>query len=644
MASDDNIENGVMILVRLHPGNLDDEIHISTLTPSYTSTPGYSETTTEYSCISYISSGTQKEILRDNQPYLIDSALANALRALRSAEAETLWWAEGLTTNTESKAVQSAEELKIILQHAEMVRLWVDNGDTHGPQAVQMLQELAEQWRTFATEMSLPDNWSRARPNQMMQIIQRVQQMIATNTLPFTGLQDTAIVECATALAESPFFRHVNAITSVVLAKEAIVTINGASMPWIDYSDSLNLIGASGGTLPVKCNTTHLTLVGGIKIAVRRWRENNQHLELLPMLQQTRQSECADPRDRIFSMLPITSPSKRIELGASAPQTPLQVDYTKSQQQVFIDAAKYIVSERQDLLLWNAIPAPSKPSRLSDLPSWVPDWSDATDVAALKIRPSMALRTWEGAACVQQVQKPLSVTDEGILRAQAHIFSPVRSVAEERFTDENFQTLFLKLLHLLPPSETMHGKDDLPRTLMLDLWKLSDKVPRSVIRTFISFTAKIQALKMLGITPEQFIADPSIVTRLAPAVPDLAQQHVFRLAGKYDTTEISKALTQSLGRRFFVLENGHLGLSYVEQDGENDEECKVRPGDVVAVFVGGYLPYLLRECGRSEEGVKRYEILGEAHVQGLMEAEALKNKGWIFNSWRDVQVDDVEIV
>jgi len=636
MASDDSFNNDTIYLARLQPGNLDDEIHVSTLKASFASAP-------VYSCISYVSSGQRKQIYRDNELYLVDPALANALRALRNDKEESLLWAEGLTKN-ESGAASSAKELKNTFQSAENVRLWVDNGDAHGPQAFQLLKELAEQWRAFATEMSLPDNWSKARPAQMMQIIQRVQQMIVSDTLPFTGIQDTAIVESATALAESFFFRHVNAITSVVLAKEAILTINGASMPWIDYSDSLNLIGASGGTLPVKCNTVHLTLVRGIKIAARRWRENNQHLELLPMLQQTRQSECTDPRDRIFSMLPITSPSKRIELGASAPQPPLKVDYTKSQQQVFVEAAKYIIHERQDLLLWNAIPAPSKPSRLSGLPSWCPDWSDTADVSALKIRPSMALRTWEGASCVQQIQKPLFITDAGVLKAQAHIFSSVKTVAEERFTDQNFQTLFLELLHLLPPSEAMHGKDDLPRTLMLDLWQLNDKAPQSVIRTFISFTAKIQALKMLGITPEQFIADPNIVTRLAPATPNLAQQHVFRLAGKYDTTEISKALTQALERRFFVLESGHLGLSHVEQDVENDEECRVRPGDVVAVLVGGYLPYLLRECGRSDEGVTRYKILGEAHVQGLMEAEALQVKGWFLNSWRDVQVDDVEII
>ncbi|MCJ1390770.1 hypothetical protein MMC18_003631 [Xylographa bjoerkii] len=69
-----------------------------------------------------------------------------------------------------------------------------------------------------------------------------------------------------------------------------------------------------------------------------------------------------------------------------------------------------------------------------------------------------------------------------------------------------------------------------------------------------------------------------------------------------------RAERYALGRRFFVSEKGYLGLCPAES----------RVGDRIAVMVDGNIPFVLRD---EEEG---YSAVGEAHVQGVMNGEALK--------------------
>jgi hypothetical protein len=53
----------------------------------------------------------------------------------------------------------------------------------------------------------------------------------------------------------------------------------------------------------------------------------------------------------------------------------------------------------------------------------------------------------------------------------------------------------------------------------------------------------------------------------------------------------------------------------------------VQKGDILAVFFGGQVPYVIRKVPRVEE----FEFIGECYVHGLMEGELMKGGG---NGWR----------
>ncbi|PSN58660.1 hypothetical protein BS50DRAFT_510017 [Corynespora cassiicola Philippines] len=81
-----------------------------------------------------------------------------------------------------------------------------------------------------------------------------------------------------------------------------------------------------------------------------------------------------------------------------------------------------------------------------------------------------------------------------------------------------------------------------------------------------------------------------------------------------DPSQLMRDLMRISPRRPpFVTEKGHLGLS----------SQYIKPGDLVAVVGGAQVPFILRK--RNSE---KYEIIGEAYVDGIMNGEAVKDCKW----------------
>jgi hypothetical protein len=67
------------------------------------------------------------------------------------------------------------------------------------------------------------------------------------------------------------------------------------------------------------------------------------------------------------------------------------------------------------------------------------------------------------------------------------------------------------------------------------------------------------------------------------------------------------------GRRLYVTERKYIGL------GPED----VNAGDGVWILPGSYLPRVLREQ-TSEGGIKQYRMVGDTHLHGIMQGEAIE--------------------
>ena len=89
----------------------------------------------------------------------------------------------------------------------------------------------------------------------------------------------------------------------------------------------------------------------------------------------------------------------------------------------------------------------------------------------------------------------------------------------------------------------------------------------------------------------------------------------------------------SMNRKFAVTDNGYIGWVHAD----------ARKGDVVALFPGGNVPYVLRPVSQpdsaqssmsSETRNRRYEFLGDAYIHGIMHGEA----------WNEANLEEVTLV
>lgn len=67
-----------------------------------------------------------------------------------------------------------------------------------------------------------------------------------------------------------------------------------------------------------------------------------------------------------------------------------------------------------------------------------------------------------------------------------------------------------------------------------------------------------------------------------------------------------------VGRRYFTMSSGLIGLA----------DPHIQSGDVVCVFYGGDMPFVVRPAGFGEDGETRYEYVSHAYVHGMMNGEA----------------------
>lgn len=98
---------------------------------------------------------------------------------------------------------------------------------------------------------------------------------------------------------------------------------------------------------------------------------------------------------------------------------------------------------------------------------------------------------------------------------------------------------------------------------------------------------------------------PGLYSESRPFLPEMAAADVDALVAHFRTMVGG----YTVGRRLFRTRKGYLGLGSHEP----------QSGDLVCIFFGGAVPFLLRR----RDGGSGYELVGDAHVHGVMQGEAV---------------------
>lgn len=173
----------------------------------------------------------------------------------------------------------------------------------------------------------------------------------------------------------------------------------------------------------IEKNATHLKSSRKTKKLSRALSCRNPESDSIPLehlLQIFRCCEASDPRDKIFALLSILARSEGRQAGPI-----LEVDYTKSAQELYIAATNYIIERSGNLDILTHVQDPTL-TRVSSLPSWVPDFSAPLQTSPIQKIGESAF-TASGATPDYNL---VAITLESKLEIEAVFIDHVHQVAE----------------------------------------------------------------------------------------------------------------------------------------------------------------------------------------------------------------------
>lgn len=520
---------------------------------------------TSYECVSYDRTKDDDtiEIAVDDHVQAIPKNLETGLRAFRRKDRPRTLWADLLIGNNAEERSKQASIMRAILENSERTLCWTGEGNERSAKAFQIIREMGNRWTQALVQFNMPASLTRATPQQMQSVMTHLRSCPDDDLDSFNFGTWNEIYD----VFGSPYWKSVQCLPEIVLAKKAIVVCGRNNIPWEDFHGTSKALAIFQGRffgVPLLPKVMkNFSIIHGIEIAERR-RRAGETIELLPMVMSARDADPKDPRECVFSMLPIVTPSKRLDFHTAEKPTLPEVDYSKTVQEVFIEASKYIIQERQDLMLWWSERAPCA-KRIKGLPSWAPDYSVGNGGASA-LNPNNGLRQWWDSV---EPRKRLRISDDNALHLQAFPLDKITYLSPP-FHGGNAKRLALKEWQKLEqnPSEEKaeERKERFWRTLISNNGGYGQtmasfgKPQKEMGICFQSMLAEEEIFEKLNCTREQ-LALPEVNARIDRNDPRMAE--LFATAGRSEPYEEAMKLT-TWGRRFFRTESGRFGMTGVE--------------------------------------------------------------------------------
>jgi hypothetical protein len=306
--------------------------------------------------------------------------------------------------------------------------------------------------------------------------------------------------------------------------------------------------------------------------------------------------QASDSRDIVYALTGIADDAARKHVYP---------DYSKHTKDVYTQIAQTFLAEEKGRLrtLWLC----SQPRQLPNLPSWVPDWSTLWKNDRRHLSQDGGYGTSGPIFAASRQARPVvsfsTHNERQILHLQGYAFDTVQFIRPAFDITEILKCGGLFSVHL---AVTGRGRA---------LWDLYRSHPNNskadihaadtIIRTTI---ADLELVWGPDITSTYRRASPDLLQKLHETFITPPARRIFQTLHNLSAAKLD-ILYRHNGRRPFITEKGRLGLG----------PSMMQAGDIVAVILGAEVPFILRR--RKEDG--RYEVIGEAYVDGIMDGEVM---------------------
>jgi hypothetical protein len=434
-------------------------------------------------------------------------------------------------------------------------------------------------------------------------------------------------------LLKHPWFERVWVIQEVALATSIRLMYCGIEISWQHFADAIIAISQHFSLAAMlesteKFQIMQLDLSGLVNAAtmieLRDRVRTGQSLSFSSVMFESYKFKATDPRDRVFGIQGI----------CSIHDQSLLPDYSKSLQQVYIDAARYFLTQEEPLRLlcfagvgYSALQDEQK-NVLGNLPSWVPDWSRTPvltpfsyrypkhnycaggntlpDVQMKPLKDSMAL-TLRG-LCVDVIEKlgPIfSLTMDEVGRSQVMKLAEINRCHRASWHLAQHSTRTKDPYRHKKPSQSLY--EAYWRTLIGDRTPLHCPAPAWYAKSFEDWQASLGELSSVSTCGK-----PLDGATISVTYPKSEMLFITSSFGRVAPLSFS-------GRRFCTTRRGYIGFV----------PPGTQQGDMVSIFLGTQTPFIIRPSSRfvyaSHETISKgfYRLIGEAYMHGMMDGEMI---------------------
>jgi len=388
-------------------------------------------------------------------------------------------------------------------------------------------------------------------------------------------------------LMERPYFGRVWVIQEVVVAKNATIHC-GTFMIDFELLHLATMRMTSSRFFPFSISAQNLIHLGHWRRSFRELdaagREENLDLRIF---MDSRDRDATNLSDKVFSLRGIANDSLAEGIA---------IDYGKSTERVYTEFAKNMLNVRPYLRVLSSVVIQHRTMSSLYLPSWVPDWSQQVHLGCILNRyyrfDPQKLFCAAGATTPRVTVSKSSDTIgvEGIRLDTVSRIIPVMSLLKAK--DENSisvtEASLREIAAEITPLETYPFTGE-------PFWKAFF---RTLTTDRMAFSSRI---------------DEDYRTKFLSSFTDWKLNEGQNLHSEA-WNEVSKTIGDIIEYKdMFLTTQGYLGLS---QEG-------FQVSDIVCIFLGGEVPFLLRESTSASGG--RFQFLSECYVHGVMDGEALSN-------------------
>ncbi|KAF9487339.1 hypothetical protein BDN71DRAFT_1478720 [Pleurotus eryngii] len=322
----------------------------------------------------------------------------------------------------------------------------------------------------------------------------------------------------------------------------------------------------------------------------------------------------ADRRDRIYGLL---------GLACDADTLGIEVDYTKTWEEVYTDATKRIIN-RGKIDVLSMVEYPKTSSRL---PSWVSDLnmtrrdSILRDVTITSIRPFAAAASTSHLPPLDSDEQPHILTCRGVIVDHMHEVGRQWALKEDGVSRSPLGALLPcsdVVSYIAIPIVSNHPHAASPARRAEATWRIPvidhEYIDASVGTSRRATTVSRHAYdedvaEVIPLTDKQ----SEELEHVGPQEREAraTQMRIARLRLSATAQSYFGLMSAIWHRRPFVGKGGFVGVGPLEMES----------GDVVCVLYGAMVPFVLRPINDGEGN--QYALIGECYCDGIMDGEAL---------------------